>query len=283
MNIGIMQGRLVPPIDNRIQCFPRDFWKDEFALAAKANLDCIEWIYDLYGADVNPVKSDEGIKKLKSLSVKHGVLVVSLCADYFMDKPLFRGTTLEVQERIASLEWLIKRCELACISRIVLPFVDASRIETQFEFDSVCEILKRVLQTAEKANIEIHLETSLPPVRFAELLSIIPHPMLKANYDSGNSSSLGYLPHEEFTAYGARVGSVHIKDRIQGGGTVPLGAGNADFQSLSDCLGSVGYKGDFILQVARGKTGDEVAWVEQNRKFVLDTFNIAEKRNNLRV
>jgi len=57
-HIGIMQGRLVPPTDNRIQCFPRERWADEFALAAKAGLDCIEWIYDLYGADVNPLATD---------------------------------------------------------------------------------------------------------------------------------------------------------------------------------------------------------------------------------
>ncbi len=42
--IGIMQGRLVPPINNRIQCFPRDNWRIEFEYAAKAHLDCIEWI-----------------------------------------------------------------------------------------------------------------------------------------------------------------------------------------------------------------------------------------------
>ena len=41
-HIGIMQGRLVPPTDDRIQCFPRERWADEFELAAQAGLDCIE-------------------------------------------------------------------------------------------------------------------------------------------------------------------------------------------------------------------------------------------------
>ena len=31
MAISIMQGRLVPPIDGRIQTFPRERWRDEFA------------------------------------------------------------------------------------------------------------------------------------------------------------------------------------------------------------------------------------------------------------
>jgi hypothetical protein len=34
----------------------------------------------------------------------------------------------------------------------------------------------------------------------------------------------------------------------------------------------VAYQGDFILQVARGASGDEVAWARQNRAFVLDHF-----------
>ena len=42
--------------------------------------------------------------------------------------------------------------------------------------------------------IELHLETSLAPAEFVKLLDRMPHPKLKVNYDSGNSSSLGYAP-----------------------------------------------------------------------------------------
>ena len=66
--IGIMQGRLVPPTEDHIQCFPRERWADEFELAAQAGLDCIEWIYDLHGADVNPLATDSGLEKLRDLS-----------------------------------------------------------------------------------------------------------------------------------------------------------------------------------------------------------------------
>jgi len=270
--IGIMQGRLVPPIDNRIQCFPRPNWAQEFELAAQAGLDCIEWIYDLYGADVNPLATDEGIEKMRSLSRQHGVQVLSVCADYFMDRPLVGATAGELSERLALLEWLLGRSHLLGINRMVVPFVDASRIDTDAEFDGVCETLKRILPVAEKHEIEIHLETSLTPSRFAELLARLPHRLLKANYDSGNSSSLGYKPREEFAAYGARLGSVHIKDRILGGSTVPLGTGDADLQTLAECLKTSGYVGDFILQVTRSTTGDEVNWARQNREFVLKNF-----------
>jgi L-ribulose-5-phosphate 3-epimerase len=266
--IGIMQGRLVPPTDNRIQCFPRERWADEFALARQAGLDCIEWIYDLYGADVNPLRTDAGVEKLKDLSRQHKVKILSICADYFMDKPLVRASQAELDDRLHTFYWLLERGRMIGINRMVIPFVDASRIDTQAEFDGVAMLLKGVLQEAEKTGIEIHLETSLNPARFAELLAQLPHPLLKANYDSGNSSSLGYNPREEFAAYGERVGSVHIKDRQLGASTVPLGTGDADFPALAESLRKVSYKGDFILQAARGTSGDEVAWARQNRAFI---------------
>ena len=271
-HIGIMQGRMVPPTDNRIQCFPRESWADEFELAAQAGLDCLEWIYDLYGADINPLATDSGLEKLRELSRQHKVKILSICADYFMDKPLVRASQAELEDRLHTLYWLLERGRLIGINRMVIPFVDASRIDTQAEFEGVGLLLKRILEENRESGIEIHLETSLAPARFAELMSGLPDPRLKVNYDSGNSSSLGYSPREEFAAYGERVGSVHIKDRLLGASTVPLGTGDADFPALAEGLRKVAYQGDFILQVARGVSGEEVAWARQNRAFVVEHF-----------
>jgi L-ribulose-5-phosphate 3-epimerase len=268
--IGIMQGRLVPPTENRFQCFPRENWDIEFENASKANIDCIEWIYDLYGAGINPLSTDTGIEKIKNFSAKFGVQVLSVCADYFMERTLVRASDSEITERLNTLEWLMHRCYLLKMNRLVLPFVDASSINNNEELESVIKILDHALTISEETGVEIHLETSLEPNRFAYLLSRLPHPMLKVNYDSGNSSSLGYLPQDEFSAYGDRVGSVHIKDRIRGGSTVPLGEGDADFLSLFECLKNINYSGDFILQVARGIPGDEVNLAKINRAFTLN-------------
>ena len=267
--IGIMQGRLVPPVDDTIYHFPRDIWAEEFALAAQANLDCIEWIYDLYGADANPISTDDGIETIKQLSRKHNVQILSLCANCFIEEPLVRANESELEERMKRMSWLLHRCQLVGINRIVLPFLDASRIETDKEFKSVLAVLKQVLYVAEETNVAIHLETSLAPSRYAEFLAKLSSPMLKVNYDLGNSASLGYDIHKEFAAYGERIGSVHVKDRIRGKGTVPLGTGDADFKVLSDCLKGTGFKSDFILEAARGTVGDEVAWAKRNREFIL--------------
>ena len=70
---GIMQGRLVPPDQGRFQSFPRKQWRDEFPNAVAASIDYIEWIVDAYGADVNPILSDEGLLELDALKREYGI------------------------------------------------------------------------------------------------------------------------------------------------------------------------------------------------------------------
>jgi L-ribulose-5-phosphate 3-epimerase len=266
--IGIMQGRLTPPPAGRFQCFPRDTWADEFPRAAACGLACIEWIYDELGADVNPLASAAGIARMKELAARHSVVVESLCADYFMERPLVRVEPAVREERIRNLCWLLGQCHEAGIRRIVLPLVDNSRIDTAVEAGEVSEILRRVLPQAAATGVELHLESSLPPDRLAAFLASLPSTMIRVNYDSGNSASLGYDPREEFAAYGTRIGSVHVKDRKLGGGTVPLDEGDCDLATVFAELARLNYTGDFILQVARGTAGDEVGWTKRNVQSV---------------
>jgi hexulose-6-phosphate isomerase len=266
--IGIMQGRLVPPEEGRIQAFPRERWAAEFPAAAEAGLDAIEWVYDTYGLGSNPLETDQGVSSIQQLSARHRVAVRSVCADYFMDFAFVRATAADREERLERLAWLMRQAARIGVTRVVLPFVDQSAIRDAADQEVAVEALERSLPSAETCGVELHLETSLTPDSFAALLSRLPHPFIKVNYDSGNSSSLGYRPAEEFAAYGKRVGSVHIKDRVRGAGTVPLGEGDADFPALFAALRRIEYRGDFILQVARGPAGDEVAWARKNRAFV---------------
>jgi L-ribulose-5-phosphate 3-epimerase len=268
-----MQGRLLPPQYGHFQCFPRNNWEQEFSNAQAAGLECIEWIYDVHGEDVNPIATAAGIQKMLELIEKYSVQVLSVCADYFMVKTFVRVSLDDRQKHLEMLLWLLGRCPLLGINRVVLPCVDNSRIETEEDRVIVTGILRQALPVAEANRVEIHLETSLEPRPFAAFLEQLPHPMLMANYDSGNSSSLGYQPADEFAAYGNRVGSVHIKDRVKGGGTVPLGKGDANFRELFECLRKVNYDRDYILQVAREMPGNEVTWLGNNRKILLEMLD----------
>lgn len=257
-----MQGRLSPPEDGRFQSFPRTAWARELELAPRVPLRGIEWIYDFYGAGSNPVDTAEGRVDLANRLGASGLSVVSICADYFMDFPLLRVEKPLLEKRIAKLKWLISVCPELRITRIVLPFVDASRIASSRDSEDVLFALNEVLPQAAACEVELHLETDLDPGSFKAFLADARHPLIKVNYDSGNSASLGYSVLAEFSSYGDRIGSFHIKDRVLGGGTVPLGTGHVDFASLRKALIEINYRGDFVLQVARGTPGDELNWLK---------------------
>ena len=266
--IGIMQGRLSAPLHGRIQSFPEGTWQAEFARAEEAGLQAIEWIYDKEDAETNPIGNAKGIEEMRQLSKKHGVAVQSLCADYFMPFPFVRASAADQEARLRKLEWLLAQCHLAGVRQVVLPCVDNSRIDSAQDRSDMIKVCQMLGATLDRLDMEIHLETSLGPEAFRSLIEEIGQPRVKINYDSGNSASLGFSFEEEWHAYGKYIGSVHIKDRVKGGTTVPLGTGNADFAALARCLKRFNYQGRFVLQVARGATGDEVNWARQNRAFL---------------
>jgi len=269
---GIMQGRLSPPEDGRFQSFPRNSWREEFARARAAGLDYIEWIHDRYDLDANPIFTPEGLAEFDALKRGYNIATPALCCDWFMDFPLIRCTRDELAEREQHLHELIPIAARIGAWRMVLPFVDQSRIATEAEQQQVIDILNRALPIAQQYNVELHLEADFNPAGFADFLVRVPHPFLKVNWDSGNSSGLGYIAHEEFAAYGNRLGSVHIKDRYKkpegGVETRPLGHGSADFDDVFASLRSLNYTGGLTLQVARGEPGDEVNFIKTQLDFL---------------
>jgi L-ribulose-5-phosphate 3-epimerase len=269
---GIMQGRLVPPDAGRFQSFPRKQWRDEFPNAVAAGIDYIEWIVDAHGADVNPILSTAGLSELEALKQEYVIATPAICADWFMDYPFLRCTSAQRVERELFLHRLLSIAQQIGADHIVLPFVDISRIETEEDKQIIVEVMTAAAPIAQSNNVELHLETDLGPHDFATLLKRISHPYVKANFDSGNSSGLGYIASEEFSAYGDRIGSIHIKDRrskFAGGiATMPLGEGSADFPDVFRSMKNIGYNRGLTLQVARGEDGDEVNWIRRQLAFV---------------
>ena len=266
--IGIMQGRLLAPEPGRIQAFPRLNWPSEFYLAAAVPLAYIEWIYDRYGADVNPLLTEDGVHALLQLAQKRNLPIRAICADWFMDFPFLRCTEDERRFRQDALIRLFTQAKLLNAVRIVLPLVDNSRISSSMEEEIIIQTIEGVYAAMDGSGIELHLESDLAPSLFAVLLNRVKHPLVKVNYDSGNSAALGFNVTEEFAAYGSRIGSVHIKDRRIGGSTVPLGSGGVDFKSLFKELELMQYSGDFTLQTARGSPGEETTLARHDLAFV---------------
>ena len=204
---GIMQGRLSVPFRGHLQSFPVGSWAQEFSRAAAAGLDAIEWIYDTVGAGANPLETDGGIATVHALSQEHAVAVDSVCADWFMAHRLALGCSQDRAAALGDLRWLLARCARLGASRMVLPFVDSSALTSPSELDDAVRVLRDIAPEAAQLGVELHLETSLAPRPFRELLDRVDHPGVRVNYDIGNSASLGYCPAEELAAYGDRLGA----------------------------------------------------------------------------
>ena len=266
--IGIMQGRLSPPADGRIQSFPVQSWREEFALGREAGLACIEWIYEAGTDDTNPLRTDDGLDEILSLTRESGVAVRSICADYYMTHRLVDPDGTVNDDVVEHLRWLIGRAGRLGAAYIVLPFVDSSSLKSSAEIDGLLSVLKSVIPSAAQAEVELHLETDLKPDQLVSILQSIKHPRVRANYDIGNSASLGHDPAEELTLLAEWLGSVHVKDRILGGKTVTLGTGAADFATCFRLIKASGFSGPFILQAAREDGLRETELAKRNRQFV---------------
>jgi L-ribulose-5-phosphate 3-epimerase len=263
-----MQGRLVPPEEGRFQSFPAQRWREEFPRARAAGLYCIEWIFDKPYEARNPIADDAGLAEMQALIAESGVKVRSICADYYMECRLVTPDGNPDRGAQEHLLWLIERASRLGVTYIVLPFVDSSSLGTPEQRGALGAALAPALPRAREHNIELHLETDLGPQDLAALLRTVDHPVVKANYDIGNSASLGYDPMTELSAIGGRLGSVHVKDRMRGGGTVGLGKGSADLLGALRKIREIGFDRWLVLQVAREEEIDHVALARRNRETV---------------
>ena len=247
--IGIMQGRLSQPYDGKIQAFPAASWKQEFEKASNCGFDVIEWIFDTY--TLNPILSSDGISEIKSLQKEHNIMINSICADYFMDKKLFGESRYNLEKNIGILKELILQSKKLEATIIEIPLVDSSSLKTTNDKLELRKNLEKAILLAEKNDVIIVLEADLPPHDFKQLLLEFNHPNIMANYDSGNSTSLGYNSKEELITLRKWIKNVHVKDRKLHGVTVPLGTGDTDFDMLFSTLLEIHYSGDLIIQGSR--------------------------------
>ena len=270
-NTGIMQGRLLPKYQGKYQAHPVDYWQEEFKIANQLNLDCIEFILDYYKSEKNPLLNSDGLEEIKKIVKASGVKVLSICADYFMLAPIHSDNFAIVDRSLAILNNLIKNASQINATEIVVPCVDQSSLKNKRDIDVFVKNIKSIVKTAETSRINICLETDLNPKDFANMLDSIGSENVTVNYDIGNSAALGYDPIEEFKAYGDKITDLHIKDRLLGGKSVPLGKGNVNFSKIFDLLSKYDYQGIIIFQAFRDDEGvkvfkDQLSWFLQHFK-----------------
>ena len=250
--IGFMQGRLSPIRNGRIQSFPWETWEEEFETASQIQIRKMEWTIDSENFASNPLLTSAGNQKIKSLMSLVNLEIPSVTCDYFMENPpwktdpegLFRG----IESILAGMSEIGAKI-------LVIPLVDNSSLIDSKTYSRTLHFFSRVSDLLGASDLKIAFETDLGPERFADFMSEFAEERYGVNYDIGNSASFGFNPTEEFAAIGPRVVNVHVKDRVLGGTTVPLGTGNADFPTVFRCLNEHGYVGNLIMQTARAQDG----------------------------
>lgn len=271
ISYGIMLGRLTEPKGRGIQFFPFDNWENEFRVAAEIGLNEIEFIFDHEDHIHNPLWAEAGRNTLKMLIESTGVKVHAICFDYFMRRAFYRAELSRQaalrEENAAILRSVLSAMHELNIPLIEIPLVDDSSLKS---YENKVQFREFILEIADRAeqNISFGLETDLPPHEFLEYLNWIGRENIGANYDSGNSSGLGYDMYEEVTTLREKIFNIHIKDRQYQGTTVALGTGSADFEGLFRGLREIPYQGAYILQAARGIEGREKENIENQLTFL---------------
>ena len=251
--IGFMQGRLSPLRNGRIQSFPWETWQDEFETAADLNIRKLEWTIDSENFASNPILTLIGREEVRRLKTLYKMETPSVTCDYFMENPPWKSDSEHLFMCIESI--LMGMTEIGA-KILVIPLVDNSSPSNANEFSQVVHFFTRMSNLLLTNDLKIAFETDLGPQAFADFLGNFDGESFGVNYDIGNSASFGFNPREEFAAVGPRILNVHVKDRVLGGTTVPLGSGNADFPTVFQCLNEHEYVGNLIMQTARALDGN---------------------------
>lgn len=265
-----MQGRLSPLIDRRIQAFPWENWKDEFPAAQRINIHLMEWTLDQERLYQNPLLTEAGQAAIRALCKDHALSIPSLTGDCFMQAPLWK---VEGAQRIAlerDFVEIAKGCAAVGIAMLVVPLVDNGRLEGADQEDVLVRFLESQADFLAANRLKVVFESDYVPQELARFIARLDPVLFGINYDIGNSAALGFNPQEEFTAYGQRVINVHVKDRVLGGTTVPLGTGSANFEAVFAELASINYRGNFILQTARDADGNHADALCTYRDMTID-------------
>lgn len=265
--IGFMQGRLVDQIDGKIQAFPWQEWEFEFPRAAKLGLKKMEWTIDDERFFENPFVTEEGQHKILQLQQKFSLSIPSVTGDCFMQNPFWKSYGRDQELLLRKLDLVIDSASVLGTQFIVMPLVDNGSIDTLEQAEILKKILLSRTDSLGKKKVQIIFETDFSPDDYQSFISEFPDDVFNINYDIGNSASLGFNPTDELEAYGSRVVNVHVKDRIIGGSTVPLGTGSAKFDMVFASLGKQGYSGNYILQTARAQNKDHANVLAEFAKF----------------
>jgi L-ribulose-5-phosphate 3-epimerase len=249
--IGMMQGRLLPKVGNRIQTFPGPRWKEEFFLLRELGYDAIELTIEMLSWESNPVRTSAGRSEIAAAAAEANIFVSGLCADTAMERPIVSPDPAMRREGEGIIMAMLEDCAELGLPMLEVPLMGDSSLNLDGARGHFDDCMARVLPRARALGVPIVLESDLPPRILAKLMDDYGDPFLGINYDMGNGTWFGYDPDGELPLYHRHVRNVHVKDCTVQNYSVPLGTGDTRFAAVFGQLKKTGYRGDFVLQAAR--------------------------------
>lgn len=255
-DIGIMQGRILPDVLDKLQVFPSRSWLQEFTAAKQLGFDYVELLYDRDECYVNPLVNASGLDEVSDIIKQNDLRIYSICADYF--------TKVNFLEDSISMTWskLVKLLDIAVILKakfVIVPFFDRNASGDISYLKHFLEKSKDYVRDACDSSVKVCIETSFSA---KEMLGAIEETDsdTKICYDLGNATAFGYDVRGEIVTLGDCIALVHIKDRMKNGGSnMPLGQGDVDFESSFKAIKEINYKGNFTLETAIGQEPGKMA------------------------
>ena len=255
MRLGVIQGRLSPPIEGFQEC-PKN-WKQEFLIAEEMGLTHIEWVITKNRFEENPLLREN----------LTGYPISSICADFIIDRDFFSSSVI-----LQRLSRACKAAEKNGVTHVTLPLLEGSDVSDEQVRKRAIALIRELVETF--PTIEFLIEAELGFDSTADILAHIPEVGLV--YDTGNMTTVG-VDHERYIrSYGSRIRHIHLKDRmIDSHGapkTVFPGLGNTPFRLIFQQLAAThASRGKqrliFSLQTARGDSGKEKSRIQSDKEF----------------
>lgn len=248
-NPGIIQGRLLPPVDGHIQEFPKNNWEKEFEYAKENDINHIEWI-------ITKKSFEEGVLNLDIKNYSNQIS--SICCDNLIDRRVYSEDFLSEQLRPI--------CDFAVrnnIKAISIPLLEDSELPPHGQ-DRCIKLLSSYGAVYPELWFYFEMESS-PDIALNLVRS---RHNFFYTYDTGNITSCGYDHEVYLNALKNKIANVHLKDRTKSPiATVEPGTGDTNFKIIFDILKKNNYIGMFTIQTARGLEGEEIETIKRHIKF----------------
>ena len=250
MRLGIMQGRLVEPVNGHIQQFPEKEWALEFERLNELNLHHVEWLITKECFLSNPLMSVN--YDLQSYSIS------SICADNLVDTKIYKKIFLQ--------ENLVPLCQAALrnrIDNITIPLLEDSDLNDDQKRKSFIAEITKIAKRFPALNFTF--EAELEPTKLLEILGESDN--FYVTYDTGNITSCGFNHFDYIKLFSNKINNVHLKDRTLNGQTVRPTTGDTNFKEIFTTLNKMKYNGYYTIQTARGKTGNELFTIQEHKRI----------------